>query len=49
MEDMARAAAMRGREYLRIYLQNRTKAERDQLKPIYPELEGLIPADAETP
>lgn len=49
LEDMAREAAMRGREVLRLFLQGRMKAERDQLKPIYPELEGLIPTDAEAP
>lgn len=46
LEDMAREAATRGREVLRHFLAARTKDERDQLRPIYPELEGLIPADA---
>jgi len=47
IEDMARAAAMRGRDVLRTYLGGLTKADRETLKPIYPELEGLIPADVE--
>lgn len=48
LETMAREAAVRGRELLRTFLQGRTTEERAQLKPIYPELEGLIPADDAT-
>jgi hypothetical protein len=47
LETMAREAAQRGRSVLRGFLSARTKAERDALKPIYGELEGLIPAEAE--
>jgi phage recombination protein Bet len=49
LEDKAREAAKWGREALRAFLQACSKVQRDQLKPIYGELEGLIPADAETP
>lgn len=45
LEDMAREAAQRGRSVLRGYLAARTAAERATLKPIYAELEGLIPAE----
>lgn len=45
LEDFAREAAKRGRDVLRGFLAARTKIERDSLKPIYPELEGLIPAE----
>ena len=43
--DMAREAAQRGRDVLRSFLEGRTKDERTQLKPLYAELEGLIPAE----
>jgi hypothetical protein len=49
LEDKAREAAKWGREALRAFLQACSKVQRDQLKPIYPELEGLIPPDAEAP
>lgn len=45
LEDMAREAAQRGRSVLRGFLEARSAAERKQLKPIYSELETLIPAE----
>ena len=45
LEAMAREAAQRGRAVLRSFLEARTPAERARLKPIYSELETLIPAD----
>lgn len=42
---MAREAAERGRDVLRGFLAARTAAERKELKPIYAELETLIPAE----
>lgn len=46
LEEMAREAAGLGRDVLRGFLKMRTAKEREQLKPIYPELERLIPAEA---
>jgi hypothetical protein len=44
IDAMAREAAGRGRDVLRSFLAGRSKDEREQLKPIYAELETLIPA-----
>lgn len=45
IEGMAREAAGRGRDVLRSFLAGRTADERARLKPIYAELETLIPAE----
>lgn len=45
IDAMAREAACRGRDVLRSFLTGRSKDEREQLKPIYAELETLIPTE----
>lgn len=47
IEAMAREAAQRGRDVLRSYLKGLTATDREKLKPIYADLETLIPADVE--
>jgi hypothetical protein len=44
LEDMARSAAMRGQEAMRIFWRNRTKDEQAQINKIRPELNKLVDA-----